>query len=89
MGNAVADAPISWRIEIGVEHAAVLRPLQLGADTLFHLEARLSEPRYQVVGSKADHGRAAGPLARWPGYRRRLLHTRRAGGQDEGKGKER
>ena len=72
-------------VEIGVEDAAVLRPLQLGARPLADLEPGCPEAGAELACGEADQDPAGHMLDRrrpQPGSGL-LRHARRAGGEEE------
>jgi len=89
MGDPLDAAAAVGRVEVGVEHAAAARPLQLGAGALADLEAGLAEALAKLAGGEADE-HAARPRQRRRGGAGRRLGRAGAGGEerDGGEGKQ-
>ena len=82
MDDPLHAAAAFRQIEIGVEDAAAVGPLQLGSGAFAHLERGLAEAAGEVAGGQADKD-SARPLDR--GGRRSGRGPRRPGaGGDEG-----
>ncbi len=82
MDDPLQAAAAFRHIEIGVEDAAAVGPLQLGSGAFAHLEGGLAEAAGEVAGGQADE-HAARPLDRG-GPRARRGPRRPGAGGDEG-----
>ena len=89
MDDPLHPAAAFGQVEIGVEDAAAIGPLQLGSGAFAHLEAWLAEAAGEIAGGQADED-AAGPLDGGRGRAGRGPRRPGAGGDEgqDGKGKQ-